>query len=161
MIKDVPKSDEFKSNGIAFLNLAWESILSSSTSKNCLLDVEQLNGAGHSELVWKIYKKAADIEIGVPRTLGEFDLTPPKVKAKLAERYGSNVPLSERVVAPSTIYDSPMFEDCLLQIETKFSCDSIGKRALLRFCFNGCQGIKQNYQRHDLTIQQMENLQQP
>lgn len=61
-----------------------------------------------SELVWKVYKKATGIEIGVPRTLGEFDLTPPKVKAKLAERYGNNVPLNERVVAPSTIFDSPL-----------------------------------------------------
>jgi hypothetical protein len=60
-----------------------------------------------SELVWKVYKKAAGIEVGVPRTLGEFDLTPPKVKAKLAERYGNSVPLNERVVAPSTIFDSP------------------------------------------------------
>lgn len=61
-----------------------------------------------SELVWKVYKKAADMEIGVPRTLGEFDLTPPKVKAKLAERYGKNVPLNERVIAPSTIFESPL-----------------------------------------------------
>lgn len=61
-----------------------------------------------SELVWKVYKKAVGIEIGVPRTLGEFDLTPPKVKAKLTERYGSKVPLRERVVAPSTIFDSPL-----------------------------------------------------
>lgn len=61
-----------------------------------------------SELVWKIYKNATGIEIGVPRTLREFDLTPPKVKAKLAERYGKNVPLNERVVAPSTIFESPL-----------------------------------------------------
>lgn len=61
-----------------------------------------------SELVWKVYKKAADIEIGVPRTLGEFDLTPPKVKVKLAERYGDNIPLNERVVAPSTIFESQL-----------------------------------------------------
>lgn len=59
-----------------------------------------------SELVWKVYKKAVGIEVGVPRTLGEFDLTAPKVKAKLAERYGTAVPLNERVVAPSTIFDS-------------------------------------------------------
>lgn len=61
-----------------------------------------------SELVCKVYKKATEIEIGVPRTLGEFDLTRPKVKAKLEERYGDKVPLSERVVAPSTLFDSPL-----------------------------------------------------
>lgn len=61
-----------------------------------------------SELVWKVYKKAVGIEVGLPRTLGEFDLTAPKVKAKLAERYGQTVPLNERVVAPSTIFDSPV-----------------------------------------------------
>jgi hypothetical protein len=61
-----------------------------------------------SELVWKVYKKATGMDIGTPRTLGEFDLTPPKVKAKLAERYGDNIPLNERVVAPSTIFESQL-----------------------------------------------------
>lgn len=61
-----------------------------------------------SELVWKVYKEAIGIEVGVPKRLGQFDLTPPKVKAKLAERYGNNVPLNEQVVAPSTIFDSPV-----------------------------------------------------
>lgn len=61
-----------------------------------------------SELVWKIYEEAIGIEVGIPKRLGEFDLMSPKVKAKLAERYGANIPLNERVVAPSTLFESPI-----------------------------------------------------
>lgn len=61
-----------------------------------------------SELIWKVYKKATGIEIGIPRTLGEFDLSSPKVKAKLEERFGKTLPLNERVITPSTIFVSPI-----------------------------------------------------
>lgn len=58
-----------------------------------------------SELVWKIYK-AANIEISKTEYLKDFDLTNPKVKYILNERYGSKIPLNEVVVAPSTIEKS-------------------------------------------------------
>ncbi len=48
-----------------------------------------------SELVWKIYKQGAGIEVGKLEKLKDFDLTNPIVKQKLAERYGSNIPMEE------------------------------------------------------------------
>lgn len=59
-----------------------------------------------SELVWKAYKKAFDIEIGKLQTMKDFDLTHPAVKSKLKERYGNNIPLNEQVISPAQIFDS-------------------------------------------------------
>jgi uncharacterized protein YycO len=63
-----------------------------------------------SELVWKLYKSAADIELVKLSKLGSFDLTHPLVKAKLKERYGNKVPLNEPVIAPVAIFDSSLLE---------------------------------------------------
>ncbi|HLP64572.1 YiiX family permuted papain-like enzyme [Flavobacterium sp.] len=59
-----------------------------------------------SELVWKIYKEGANIELCNLQKLKEFNLEHPLVKTILNERYGNAVPLDEEVVAPSQIVDS-------------------------------------------------------
>jgi uncharacterized protein YycO len=59
-----------------------------------------------SELIWKIYKEGAGIEIGKLEKLKDFDLTSEPVKQKLNERYGNNVPLDETVVSPASIFNS-------------------------------------------------------
>jgi uncharacterized protein YycO len=59
-----------------------------------------------SELVWKIYKETLNIEIGELQELREFDLTNHIVKNKMKERYGDNIPLDEKVISPSTMFDS-------------------------------------------------------
>lgn len=59
-----------------------------------------------SELVWKIYKEGANIELCHLQKLKEFNLEHPLVKTILKERYGNAVPLDEEVVAPSQIVDS-------------------------------------------------------
>eukprot|EP01137_Pigoraptor_chileana_P001620 Opistho-2@39508 len=59
-----------------------------------------------SELVWKIYKNGANIELCKLESLKNFNLSNPKVKEILAERYGNNIPLDEKVVAPSQLVDS-------------------------------------------------------
>lgn len=59
-----------------------------------------------SELVWKIYKVGANIELCDLQKLKEFDLTNPKVKAILFKRYGTKIPYEESVVAPSQIANS-------------------------------------------------------
>jgi uncharacterized protein YycO len=59
-----------------------------------------------SELVWKIYKETLNIEIGELQELREFDLTNDIVKNKMKERYGDNIPLDEKVISPSTMFDS-------------------------------------------------------
>ncbi|PWA08681.1 YiiX family permuted papain-like enzyme [Flavobacterium laiguense] len=59
-----------------------------------------------SELIWKIYKNGAGIELCPLQKLKDFNLKNPKVQAILAERYGNNIPLDENVVAPSNLESS-------------------------------------------------------
>ena len=59
-----------------------------------------------SELVWKIYKEALDLEIGKLETLNDFDLTNEVVKTKLTERYGNKIPLNELVISPASMFNS-------------------------------------------------------
>jgi hypothetical protein len=61
-----------------------------------------------SELVWKLYRDALGIEIGARQKLREFDLSDPVVKAKMRERYGTNVPMDEPVISPGAQFDSPL-----------------------------------------------------
>nr|WP_294794502.1 YiiX family permuted papain-like enzyme [uncultured Mucilaginibacter sp.] len=61
-----------------------------------------------SELVWKIYKAGAGIEVGKLKKLKDFDLSSEAVKAKLKEHYGNNIPLNEPVISPVAIFDSPL-----------------------------------------------------
>lgn len=56
-----------------------------------------------SELIWKIYKRALNIEIGKLEQLKDFDLSDPVVKQKIKERYGDNIPLEETVISPVAI----------------------------------------------------------
>jgi hypothetical protein len=63
-----------------------------------------------SELVWKIFQRGADIEIGEVAALGDFDLSHPVVQAKLEERYGNDVPLDETVISPSAMFEAPILE---------------------------------------------------
>lgn len=59
-----------------------------------------------SELIWKIYKNGAGIELCPLQKLKNFNLKDPRVQAILAERYGKNIPLEEDVVAPSDLEKS-------------------------------------------------------
>ncbi len=63
-----------------------------------------------SELIWKIYKRAADIEIGQLQKLSNFDLSNEVVKDKIRERYGSQIPLDESVISPVAIFESDLLE---------------------------------------------------
>lgn len=60
-----------------------------------------------SELVWKLYKQAAHIELAPLSKLGSFKLDVPVVQQKLKARYGDHIPLDEPVIPPSAIFDSP------------------------------------------------------
>jgi hypothetical protein len=61
-----------------------------------------------SELVWKMYERALGIRLGPLQKLREFDLSDPLVRAKMRERYGSQVPLDEPVISPGAQFDSPL-----------------------------------------------------
>ncbi len=63
-----------------------------------------------SELVWKMYQRALDLEIGPRQKLREFDLSAELVRAKMRERYGSSVPLDEPVISPAAIFASTLLE---------------------------------------------------
>ena len=63
-----------------------------------------------SELVWKIYKNAAGIELSKLRELKDFNLTDTRVQKILKERYGNNIPLEEKVVAPVDLADSELLK---------------------------------------------------
>jgi hypothetical protein len=63
-----------------------------------------------SELVWKIYQQALGVRIGELQKLREFDLTDAAVRAKMRERYGTDVPLDEPVISPGAQFDSPLLD---------------------------------------------------
>lgn len=63
-----------------------------------------------SELVWKIYKNGADIELCKTKKLKDFNLDNSLVKNIMKERYGSKIPYNEVVVAPSQLYESEMIQ---------------------------------------------------
>lgn len=59
-----------------------------------------------SELVWKLYQRSTGVELGALQRLGDFDLSHATVQQKLKERYGSDVPMDERVISPKAMFDS-------------------------------------------------------
>jgi uncharacterized protein YycO len=59
-----------------------------------------------SELVWKIFHRALNIEIGRLRKMKDFDLSSPEVRNILKDRYPSGPPLDETVVSPEDIFQS-------------------------------------------------------
>lgn len=63
-----------------------------------------------SELVWKIYKNAAGIELCNLKQLKDFNLSDERVQKILKERYGNDIPLEEKVVAPSNLVDSDLLK---------------------------------------------------
>ncbi|RYD41217.1 MAG: peptidoglycan peptidase [Verrucomicrobiaceae bacterium] len=65
-----------------------------------------------SELVWKVYNHAG-VKLCPPRRFRDYDLEKPSVKKIIEERFGSadNIPLDEKVVAPSDIAKSALLVD--------------------------------------------------
>ena len=63
-----------------------------------------------SELVYKLYHNALNIDLCKPRKLKDFDLANPLVKQQLNKQYGNKIPLDEPMVAPSDISNSELLE---------------------------------------------------
>lgn len=61
-----------------------------------------------SELVWKIYKEGTGLEVGKLRQLKDFDLGSAAVKQQMKEIYGNNIPLSEKIISPVSMFESPL-----------------------------------------------------
>jgi hypothetical protein len=62
-----------------------------------------------SEFVWKAYA-ACGIEVCSTRPLKDYDLSSPLVKRIMNERYGTEIPYSEPMVAPSNLFESNQLE---------------------------------------------------
>ncbi|QKG55947.1 YiiX family permuted papain-like enzyme [Hymenobacter sp. BRD128] len=60
-----------------------------------------------SELIWKVYDRGLHRQLGQLQQLRDFDLSQPAVQAKLRERYGAQLPLSEPVISPASIFRCP------------------------------------------------------
>jgi hypothetical protein len=63
-----------------------------------------------SELIWKIYKNAANIELSEIKRLKNFNLKDERVQKILKERYGNTIPLEEKVVSPADLADTDILE---------------------------------------------------
>lgn len=61
-----------------------------------------------SELVWKIFKHNANVELGHLQKLKDFDLSNPTIQVAMKQRYGPNIPYDQEVISPSEIFDSPL-----------------------------------------------------
>ncbi|MFB6257968.1 MAG: YiiX family permuted papain-like enzyme [Flavobacteriales bacterium] len=59
-----------------------------------------------SELVRKIYQRGLKIRLGTLKELSAFQLEHPLVKRKLKERYGTDIPLDEKLISPASILAS-------------------------------------------------------
>lgn len=60
-----------------------------------------------SELVWKLYDRGADEQIGELARFGDHALEHPEVEKKLKQRYGEELPMDETVISPGAMYDDP------------------------------------------------------
>ncbi|KAF2517928.1 YiiX family permuted papain-like enzyme [Flavobacterium foetidum] len=63
-----------------------------------------------SELIWKVYKNAPGIELSQLKKLKDFNLSDARIQPILKERYGNEIPLDEKVVAPSDLSDSDLLK---------------------------------------------------
>lgn len=61
-----------------------------------------------SELVWKLYEQCTGLRVGEPSPMRSYDLSSPLVKQIMTQRYGSDIPLDEPMIAPGAIHDSPL-----------------------------------------------------
>jgi len=63
-----------------------------------------------SELVWKIYERAAGIELCTLKKMNDFDFSNPIVKEVIKQRYKDQIPWDEQVVSPADIFESAELE---------------------------------------------------
>ncbi len=59
-----------------------------------------------SELVWKMYKQAFNIEIGKLEKVDDFDFSDPIVKKEVKKRFGNSIPKNETAISPKSMFYS-------------------------------------------------------
>ncbi len=60
----------------------------------------------NAELIWKIYKESAGIELSRPEHLKDFNLSDTVIVKNLKEHFGRHLPLNEPVVSTPAIFES-------------------------------------------------------
>jgi len=95
MALDAPARQQLVATGEGFLGKPYD-----------LLFVWSDEEIYRSELVWKIYQRSLNIEIGALQPLREFDLQAPIVQEKMRERYGDIIPWDELVISPAAMFES-------------------------------------------------------
>jgi hypothetical protein len=63
-----------------------------------------------SELVWKLYQRAAHVELGPLHSFYDYNLDHQEVQAIIRMRYGAPLPAEEKVVAPSDLIRCGLLE---------------------------------------------------
>jgi hypothetical protein len=63
-----------------------------------------------SELVWKVYKRALNLEVGELQTISDFDLSDPAVQVKVQERWSGAPPSDETVISPAAMFNAEILE---------------------------------------------------
>ncbi|WP_249262272.1 YiiX/YebB-like N1pC/P60 family cysteine hydrolase, partial [Leptospira alexanderi] len=63
-----------------------------------------------TELAWKIFKKALNIELTEDKRFKDFDLSNSAVKYLMKKRYRENIPLDDFVVSPADMFLSKKLE---------------------------------------------------
>ena len=61
-----------------------------------------------SELVWKMYAEALNIELCKPTPMRDHALGSAVVQRTIKERYGSTPPLDELMIGPGALFDCPL-----------------------------------------------------
>ena len=65
-----------------------------------------------SELVWKTYKRGADIELCPTSTASDLDLSDPEIQRLLKVRYGQEpIDMNEILVTPADLANCPMLRE--------------------------------------------------
>lgn len=63
-----------------------------------------------AEMIWKLYKNGANVELCKPGKLGQLDLSGTLVKQQMKNKYGAKIPVDEEAVTPNDIFNSPKLE---------------------------------------------------
>ena len=63
-----------------------------------------------SELVWKFWKEALQLELCSLKKFKDYDLSNPYVKLILSQKFGKDIPLEETAISPKDILQSPLLE---------------------------------------------------
>lgn len=63
-----------------------------------------------SEMIWKLYKIGAQIELSTLGKVSQLDLSGALVQQQMKNKYGANIPKDEPMATPDDLYNSQKME---------------------------------------------------